>query len=80
MCLNAVADMVTSVVTNDDLILLGSRKTLCMAIERNQTGNGRYGCDVTMYIHKCLLYVQNVFLYTVVPLTCFRYMFRERTI
>ena len=21
-----------------------------MAIERNQTGNGRYGCDVTMYI------------------------------
>ena len=61
MCLNAVADMVTSVVANDDLILPGSRKTLCMAIERNQTGNGRYGCDVIMYIHICLLYVHNVF-------------------
>ena len=53
--------MVTSVVANDDLILPGSRKSLCMAIERNQTGNGRYGCDVTMYIHICLLYVHNVF-------------------
>ena len=61
MCLNAVADTVTSVVTNDDLVLLGSRKTLCMAIERNQTGNGRYECDVTMYIDICLLYVHNVF-------------------
>ena len=70
MCLNAVADMVTSVVTNDDLILPGSRKTLCMAIERNQTGNGRYGCDVTIYascmfimfsIHCCTINLFSVY-------------------
>ena len=51
MFLNAVAAMVTSVVANDDSILPNSRKTLCMAIEQNQTGNGCYGCDVTMYIY-----------------------------
>ena len=51
MCLNAVADMVTSVVANDDSILPGSRKTLCIAIERNQTGNGRYLCAVTIFIY-----------------------------
>ena len=28
---------------------------LCMAIEQNQTGNGRYGCDVTIYLYISLV-------------------------